>query len=195
VVAFDGVLTTLKAGTAVIKGATAGEYTHVVAGAFRGWVERAALNDDKSAVWPDFTAGEVYDATHLATRAVRQMIDDSFGATVLFLPLQPQEFVTYRLKEQSRVLPEVLDRPRTVGQWQRIFKGKPGVVIGVEPKTGSIIEGALMTKRPYLGIVTEVHVDRSIVIESVGRYFDGVYAKELLSAETWRETSPVFIQV
>jgi hypothetical protein len=171
-----------------------GRFVLVETESVRGWVLKDDIVTDEGRVWPELVSGATYEANHEFTIRIRQIIQDSFFAADLFLSLQPQEYVEYKLLRQHRRVPEVADRPRLVGKWHDIYKGSLGVSIGLEPRSGSVIEGLSLSAEPFLGFVTSVHTNESIVIESVGRYREGEFLKETLSKQVWLNTQPVFIQ-
>jgi hypothetical protein len=171
-----------------------GRFVLIETESIRGWVLKDDIAIEESKIWPELVSGTIYEASHESTMRIRQITQDSFFAVDLFLSLQPQEYVGYRLLRQGRHLPEVPDRPRLVGKWHDIYRGKLGVAISLEPRAGSIIEGLSLASLPFLGFVTSVHTDESIVVESVGRHKDGEFLKETLSKQAWFDTQPVFIQ-
>ena len=192
--AFDTVIAKLPLGKEVGTLSFEGRFVLIETESIRGWVLKDDIATEESKIWPELVSGTIYEASHESTRRIRQITQDSFFAADLFLSLQPQEYVGYRLLQQGRYLPEVADRPRLVGKWHDIYRGKLGVTIGLEPRSGSIIEGLSLTSLPFLGFVTSVHTDQSIVVESVGRHNDGEFLKETLSKQAWFDSQPVFIQ-
>jgi hypothetical protein len=81
-----------------------------------------------------------------------------------------------------------------VGTVHQLLRGQPGVTIGVEPKTSSLIEGMeTETHKAFLGVVVAVQPDGTITVQSVGRVNAGEFRVEHFTRTAWREFRPVFI--
>lgn len=160
--------------------------------ALQGWVETKYLTDDKNEVFAQFQTDQEYDAHNLETVKLRQYLDDELLGGLLELKLQPSEFVMYQLRKLGVVVAWPLERPRLPGAWQSILKGKRGVSIGFEPKTGSALECDGKKER-FLAFVESVTPDDSIIISYVGRREAGVYEKRQFSRIQWQDWKPVFI--
>ncbi len=170
-----------------------GDYTHVSVGDTSGWIPSAFLETNGTDIQPRFSKGVTYGADHDETIKIRKLLQDECFGGVLQLPLQAVEFVLWRLQSINASIDWGIQRPRLPGYWQRILKGKPGVHIGIEPKTNAIMEYFSETGKGILGFVTSVHPDQSIVVQSIGKNHEGEYLEEMLSANVWREWRPVFI--
>ncbi|MCA9362376.1 hypothetical protein KC906_03290 [Candidatus Kaiserbacteria bacterium] len=173
---------------------TAGEYAEVRTGALQGWVLQQGLTDRRSAVFPECTDGVLYTAVHPETEKLRLCLKDDMLGGVLGLSLQPSEYVRYRLWQRRVQVPWAKQRPRVAGEWQRLLKGARGVRIGIEPRTGAVLEHVREEgSDAFLGYVETVHPDLSISLSSVGRVNDGEYRYEQLAHAEWKEWRPVFI--
>ncbi len=191
--AFDTVCAKLPIATEVVIDSYEGRFARIHTTNTVGWILKDDISNRREDVWPRLTDTMVYEALDQVTQQVRMLISDEFFARDLYLPLQPQEFIVYRLAARRLGLPRVDKRPRLVGEWHAMFKGLPGVRITLEAKTGSVME-VVSTTDPFLAFVTAVAVDGSVSIESVGRYREGEYRIETLDQTAWRELRPVFIQ-
>jgi Bacterial SH3 domain len=192
--AFDTVIGTLSYGTVVDILGFQGRFAQIAHQALTGWVHKDAVTERKEALWPELRQGVVYEAETKETVLVRKLLQDEFFAAELYLPLQMQEFVGYALLTRNHTLPTTSVRPRSPGLWHEIYKGAPGIIIGLEPKTGSILEAFPSGREPFIGFVTAVHVDASIVVETVGKDAEGCFKSEVYTKTDWQSWRPVFIQ-
>jgi hypothetical protein len=159
----------------------------------RGWVYTSGLETDESAVLPRFTKNSTYTAFEENTIKLRAFMQDALLGGELKLPLQSVEYIHYRLKKAGTKPHWPLERPRLPGNWQHILRGKRGVEIGLEPKTGSILECNGCQENEFLAYVESVTPDNTIVISCVGRTQDGVYEEMQYTKAQWQEWKPVFI--
>lgn len=192
-ISFDAALGVLPYAEAVKVDVIEGMFAHVYAKHCTGWVETKYLTDDKQMIMPHFKPAFVYTANSDETVKLRRYIDDEFLAGELELPLQPTEYVHFRVSSEMHTFSWPQVRPREVGRWQGILRGQPGVRMSIEPKTGSVLEYSGAEGRSFLAYVDSVKPDQSIVISSVGRLKDGEFLHEEVLPEKWREWRPVFI--
>ncbi|MES2748934.1 MAG: hypothetical protein V4606_00885 [Patescibacteria group bacterium] len=192
---FDAVIDTLTYGTAVTVIGYQGRYASVNRSNITGWVVKDDLTPQKYEVWPEFISGTVYDAQHTETKKTRLLINDTFGAGLLSLPLQAGEYITLRLQSEHRAIAWSKKRPRKAGSWATLLRGNKGVYIGVTPKTDSIMEYQSDDGEGRLGYVEAVTPELAITISMVGEGESGRYTVKTMSAEVWRELRPVFIEV
>ena len=122
------------------------------------------------------------------------MIADVFSGGEAGLPLHSEEYIYYKLFSRGIVLPDVEDRPRVAGSWQKLFKGVSGTHISVRPKTGSIMEYVTEEDEGHVAYVEAVFPDESISLSEVGIPTNGYYNERMLSKEVWQELKPVFLQ-
>ena len=169
------------------------EMLHVAAAHVSGWVRKEGISFDKASVTPTFISGEVYEADNIETMKLRALIEDDCSGGLLIEPLQGLEFVIYMLWIQKKNGVLAGERPRLPGMWQTRFKGRPQVKIGIEPKTGAIMEYFTDHNSGVLSYVVAVHPDQSIVIQNVGAQRPGEYQEVALNQAAWREYRPVFI--
>lgn len=192
---FDTVIDTLAYGTAVTVIGYQGRYASVNRSNITGWVVKDDLTPQKNDVWPEFIAGTLYDAQHAETIKTRRLINDTFGAGVLNLPLQAGEYIVLRLASEHRTIPWSKKRPRVAGSWTTLLRGIRGIYIGVSPKTDSVMEYQAQDGQGRLGYVESVTPELAITITSVGEGESGRYTAKTMSAEIWRELRPIFIEV
>ncbi len=193
--AFDTVIATVVYGTSVEVIGYQGRFVQVKIQQEEGWLLKDDVTTDKSQVWPVLTSSATYLATSRETQLIRSVIRDEFFATELYLPLRTEEFVTYRLREHSRRIMWGNERPRIAGRWHELLKGRSGIFIGLEPKTGSVMEAYTAEGEPFLAYVVAVEPDATLTLESVGKDSDGVYLRESVPKSLWHEWRPVFIAV
>ncbi len=192
---FDAVIDTLPFGTAVTVIGYQGRYASVNRSNITGWVLKDDLTPQKSHVWPELVPGVVYNSVHDETKKIRLLINDTFGAGALQLPLQAGEYISLRLKSEHRAILWTKKRPRVAGSWAGLLKGVKGVYMGVSPKTDSIIEYQSEAGEGRLGYVEAVTPELAITVTAVGEGESGRYTVKTMSAEVWRELRPVFIEV
>jgi hypothetical protein len=195
VLSFDGVVRTVPYGTGLTMLGYEGRFARVMDGDTTAFVLKDLCSVDRTDIYPTLLSGEIYTANHPDTKKIRTLLHDTFFATQLFLPLQAVEFVTYRLKLASRVIDWPAVRPRLAGTWQQLLKGRLGIQIGIQPKTGALLEFIKPDGTGFLAYTKAVHADESIVIEGVGRLIEGEYREEPLSKEEWQALQPVWISV
>lgn len=191
---FDTVLHTLPYGVTVTPTRSQGVWTEVRYLEWVGWVHREALVTEVAQVRPYFILKEYCPADAENTVRLRQLIDDVFSGARTEVPLQAEEYAYYRLFTRGVVPPEVQERPRRAGNWQRIYKGRPGVHVGVRPKTGSIMEYVDSDDIGRLAYVEAVFPDESISLAEVGYPHAGYYNERVLQQAEWHVLQPVFIQ-
>lgn len=160
-----------------------------------GWVEEGVLVLEERAVKPQFTSGSIYTATNDETIKLRTYIQDEFHTVVAELPLQNIEYVYYRLLEMGRVIAWPETRPRIAGVWQQILKGQPGIHIGVEPKTHSVLETFNGDGFGQVQFVEAVLPDKTLTIRQVRYDEPGLFEESIVHEEVWREWRPIFIEV
>lgn len=172
-----------------------GRFVHILFNTESAWILKDEITTSKDDVHPSFLAEHIYLASDSETKKLRQYIRDDFFSADLYLPLQSVEFVAYKFLQKMISIPWGPSRPRSAGMWQELLKGRLGVKIGILPKTGSILEYRSTEGSGFLGYVSEVHLDESIKLLSVGRKIEGKYAEENLSKEEWQALGSVFIQI
>ncbi len=160
-----------------------------------GWVLKDEITTAEGELFPTFNMGEIYSANHPETKKLRRLRSDEFAAKELYLPLQDVEYVTYELARHGQRLSFGDVRPRLAGNWQNLLKGKAGVVMSINPHTGSLIEYLRDDGVGFVGYVEAVLVDETIVISGIGRLIAGEFRRETVSKVQWMEWRPVFIQV
>lgn len=193
--ALDTVVGTVSYGTVMSVASFSGRFAYVETTQVRGWVLKDELVEDKTEIWPQFVSHTTYGAAAKETNRLRQIIADEFFTRELFLPLTTEEFVWYRLKESGRAVVWGRERPRLAGRWGELLKGVRGVFMGVEPKTGSILEAYPDAQQPFLAYVIAVTPDNTIEIESVGQEKEGEYRKDTVAKTVWQAWRPIFIQI
>jgi hypothetical protein len=191
---FDAVLAVLPYGGTVTVLEERSRWTHVKYDGLTGWVERSELTQSFAAVRPFFVLKERCTATSEATKRLRALIADAFGGERALLPLQPEEYVYYRLQERGLDIPVIATRPRRAGSWQKLFAGIRGVHIGVRPKTGAIMEYIDADEVGHLAYVEAVFPDESLSCSEIGDPEEGFYSERVLEKEAWQALAPVFLQ-
>jgi len=160
-----------------------------------GWVLKDEISTIDSELFPTFNTGEIYSANHPETKKLRRLRGDEFAGRELYLPLQNVEYVTYELARHGQRLSFGDARPRLAGNWQNLLKGKAGVVMSIDPHTGSLIEYLREDGVGFVGYVEAVLVDETIVVSGIGRLIAGEFRRETITKAAWMEWRPVFIQV
>jgi hypothetical protein len=191
VVAFDNVMSTLSYGTSVHVDKRSGRFVQISSGAVSGWIETDALKT-QTEVLPQFQLGKLYDAYNPETIKLRLCINDGFGGLLCDSLLTGVEYVTYRLWQQSRVLPWQATYGRVPGTWQRKLRGVRGVRIDIMPHTGSIME-YILDDVGYVAYVDTVSPDLRIKVTGISLTNEGQFTEQVLDHAIWREFHPVFI--
>jgi hypothetical protein len=195
VVSQDGAFGYLAFGLPLVVSGYEGRFAKVEVDGQTGYVLKDDLVNLREALYPSFNEGEIYASNHPDTKKLRRLINDEFANADLCLPLQAAEFVMYRLAEKKLTLPWGNERPRVVGLWHNLLKGKPGVLMSVTPKTGALMEYQKEDGTGWVGYTKAVLVDETIVIEGVGRIIEGEYKEETFSKAEWHEWRPVWVAV
>jgi len=190
---FDGSVGMFSYAQKVYVDTIEGSFAHVQTEQLAGWVESALLTDTPSVIYPEFKAQEVYGVSHVDTLKVRRLSRDGLLGAVVHSPLQGLEYVLYVLSKEQVSIDWGYQRPRSAGSWQSLLRGKMGVVMSTEPKTGSVLEVAADKSSTFLAYVEAVLPDLSIRVSSVGRIHPGEYLNEEFSQVQWRPWKPVFI--
>lgn len=193
VVAFDVVMGSLSYGDQVRMLKIGGRWAYIKADEKEGWIFKDALREQAKDVFPLFEDGKLYDAANEETKKLRLCIHDMFWGDKSSLLLTDAEYVAYKLQRKQRTLPWTEERPRTPGTWQKKLRGRPGVHIGVTPKTDSVME-YVVEDIGYVAYVEAVFPDDSIKLSAVGLLEEGVWSETTLAKEQWRELRPVFIE-
>ncbi len=193
--AFDNAFLTLNYGDKVEVMRYEGRFAGVKIGGEIGWILKDDITTNHTHIHPTFLDSVFYDHDHPETVKLRKVLNDDFFASELRLPLQAPEFISYCIHKTGRKINWSNQRPRLSGTWQILLKGRSGIHIGIEPKTGSVMEYYEDHDIGHLGYVKEVHADNSILLQSIGRKEEGKYYEEFLSKATWKNLQPVFIQV
>jgi surface antigen len=143
---------------------------------------------------PSFKDNEIYISDSSDTELVRKFISDVFSGSALLLPLQAEEYVTFKIKKNNKEISWDETRPRLAGNWQNLLKGVHGVSIGISPKTGSIMEWNKEGKG-YLFYVEKVSPEENLTVSGVGCIEEGMFSTLNLKKEEWIELRPVFISI
>ena len=193
-ITFDSVLSVIPYGDKVFVHELQGRFASVSWHGLNGWVLKDVLYDDKNDVMPTFTAGMVYTADKPAVMKLRSFIGDEFSGKLASVPLTSVEYAYYKLMTKERVLDWGRTRPREAGMWQSILKGRPGIHIGLIPKTGTVME-YLTPSGGQLAYVDRVSPNEEITISGVSEGVEAVYFEQTLKKVEWIELRPVFIAV
>lgn len=191
---FDNVLRKLNYGCKVAVMGYEGRFAKVEVGNQSGYLLKDEVTTNYNEIFPKFTAGEIYLSHSEPAKQLRRLIDDEFSAEDLFLPLLEVEYIAYQIKLSNRFLPWGEERPRTAGNWHNLLKGQKGIHIGIEPKTGSIME-YFSEGIGRIVYVSAVNADETLTLLSVGRKIEGQYLEEKFSKKDWQKYRPVFTQV
>lgn len=193
-VTFDGVIASCQYATEVSILRYEGRFAFVtLKNEVSGWILKDEMLSQLTDVLPSFIPEEIYGSDSPATEKTRQYIRDGFFAEALSLPLQPEEFLTYKLLRQGRMLPWTDERPRLAGSWHQLLRGQPGISISVMPKTGAVIEYGYSDEKAMIGFVESVHPNNDLVILTMGLLEEGQYKEDTVAKETWLNWAPVFI--
>lgn len=190
---FDAQVGTLFYGDRVTVTRIKDKFVEVEAGTVHGWVESTFLTDDLKEIIPSLRSAYIYGVTNEETIKLRRYIHDEALGQELGLSLQSIEYILFILKKTGIKVSWPPVRPREPGVWKTILRGLKGVSMGVEPKTGSVLEYAGNGTPGFIGYVEAVHPDQSITLQTVGRVEEGEYRVEEFSHEEWKEWRPVFI--
>lgn len=191
----DGVIARLSYGTMLILLENKGRWSKVVHDGVTGWVLREELVDRAAYVYPDFTVGAKNEVDDPNTIRLRAMISDEYAGATAHLSLQSGEYIHYKLMRKGLTIPWKDERPRTPGKWHMFLKGRNGVVIGVRPKTGAILEYTMPNGLGHLTFVEAVFPDETVHVSEVNYPDDGIYNERVMTKEEWLELGPVFIQI
>lgn len=192
---FDTIQLLYPYGTAVTVSEFCGNYAHVLRGDVKGWLHKDDLTPHKTEVWPQLREWVIYAASATDAVKIRALIQDSFSAGTLALPLQAGEYILFRLLFDNRTIVWPDDRPRLPGHWQTILKGVKGVHATIMPKTDSVMEWQSESDGGRLAYVEAVNPDNTITTTCVGLIVAGQYTKQIWTQDQWRELRPVFIEV
>jgi hypothetical protein len=195
ILAFDSRVGSFSFGNSVTVSTVEGQFAYVSSSTCAGWIDRNMMTYQKSEVFPHLQSGQIYTADDKETIKIRAWLKDECDGASLYLSLQPIEHILYELSARGICPNWSNERPRRPGVWQNLLKGKPRVRIGIEPKTGSIMEYHRDDRTGVLAFVEAVHPDDSIVIQSVGREREGEYLVDSFSERQWRELRAVFISI
>lgn len=193
IIAFDTKLGSLSYGARVIVLKREGMFVYVEGQECSGWVNGDELVYEKEFIIPQLQPGTVYEYDNTETIKIRTALNDECLGGVLCLPLQPVEYVLYVLAERGVKVAWPPVRPRTPGSLQVLLRGLRGVRIGIEPKTGALMEYRNEEGKGVIGLIEAVHPDETIILRSVGKEKDGEYRVETIQKDAWRELRPVFI--
>ena len=191
---FDGVIKSLPYGATLEILDEKRAWAQVKYQKLTGWVTRDAITTRVAQARPYFVIKEYCGPDSENTKRLRAMIADVFSGGEAGLPLHSEEYIYYKLFSRGIVLPDVEDRPRVAGSWQKLFKGVSGTHISVRPKTGSIMEYVTEEDEGHVAYVEAVFPDESISLSEVGIPTNGYYNERMLSKEVWQELKPVFLQ-
>lgn len=192
---YDGVVGRLPYGQAVSVGQASGRFCLITTGEVSGWILKDSCTFSRTDIFPIFHVGTSYYSSARVTQAIRMFLQDEFAAAPLLLPLQPEEYVTYRIKEASFTIPWGPARPRLAGEWHTLLRGRARVHVGVEARTHSLLEWNDADGNGRLAYVESVSPDEEIVISYILGTGDGLYCSHVVSANVWREWRPVWITI
>lgn len=193
----DTVYAMLPYGSMVMVLETQGMWAQVAHGTQTGWVYVDDLEDRAAHVYPSFHIGEKNTADDPATIRVRALLNDEFGAGEVGLPLQPEEYVIYKLLRKGIKISWPAIRPRTPGTWSGILYPQENVEVQAEPVPGALMEYRISKEDEkilgHLAFVEAVFPDQSIQISEVGFGEEGTYNERVLVADEWRALNAAFL--
>jgi len=192
---FDGVIDVVPYGEMLMVLGLTGRFAHVSLNGTLGYIAREDLVDRAAYVYPEFVIGEANDIDDPNTIRLRAMIRDTFGAGKIEFPLQAGEYVLYRLLRKGIKVNWPKTRPRIPGRWHVLFRGVPGVHIGIVPRAGSVMEYVLDNDIGHVAYVEAVFPDETITISETNYPDSGIYSERTLTRDEWREYKPIFIQI
>ena len=193
--AFDELLSEMRFGDTVAVRRIVGDMAQVHTLHGIGWMSVHKLSDDPNDVQPVLEPGVTYLHDNLEVRKLRMSIHDVALGDYLELPLQSLEYILYQLQLRNISFQWPATRPRVVGAIHQLVRGKPGVIVSVEPHTGSVMEiVSSENQRASLGYVVSVQPDESMTVQTVGRVVEGEFRVESMKKDEWRELRPVFIR-
>jgi len=190
---FDSLRGAFKYGDAVKVLQQKDNWSFVENSTTQGWVVTQYLTEDAMDVFPDLQPGEVYEADNQETKKLRLYINDSLLGGDLRLALKSSEYIFYRLQRTGIHVQWPFERPRLPGTWHTILSGKQGVSIGIEPKTGSVLEYVGSEGEPSLAYVETVTPREDILLSGIYEHETGLFQKNEYTKEQWSKWKPVFI--
>ncbi len=158
-----------------------------------GYVELHDLADRAAYVYPKFVIGEANTAHDPNTERVRAYIGDEFSFGETALPLQAEEYVTYKLLRNGVILPWGKERPRTPGTWRKLLGRAKGIEVMHTPRPRSVIEYILGSGKGHVAFVESIFPDGAIQISEANWPVDGTYNERVLVKEEWQKLDPAFI--
>lgn len=190
----DNVVAQVPFGAMVVAVSTENDWVHIFYKGMEGYVVLGDLTDRAAYVYPTLTIGEAYEAHDPHTERLRAVISDEFSYGSGDLPLQAEEYVTYKLLRQSMVIPWPAVRPRTPGTWRTLLQAVPAVTISSDPSARSVIEWQ-GDVRGHVAYVEAVFPDNTIQISEANYPDRGVYNERTMVESEWRAYNPVFLSV
>lgn len=191
-VAFDTLVLRVPYGTKLALGEAKGRFI-AVHEPVTGWVLKDSVASHAE-VLPQFQRGHRYGADDAETMRLRTCIDDAFAGAEAGEPLQPAEYVTYRLRQRGVAIAWPQPWGRVPGTWQRKLKGQRGIHMDITPHTGAVME-YIIDDVGYLAYVERVSPQYDITVSGIGLTYEGQYTEQVLTHDVWRELRPVFISV
>lgn len=193
VVLFDAVVKKKKLGDILFEQKRQGRWSYVNDSEVCGWALTDTLTSNIEPVL--FEIDKAYEADSREALFVRSCIGDEFNGDALKLPLQPEEYVYYRLALQGRGISWTHTRPRLAGRWHVLLKNNAHVHISIAPSEDSIMEYADGESVGHIVYVDVVLPDQSIVVSGLDADRNNVYAVTRLYKDDWQALRPVFLEV
>lgn len=191
-IGIDNVIGRIPFGAMLVAVETTGAWVHVFHKGIEGYVELHDLADRAAYVHPKFVIGEENHAHDPNTERVRAMIEDEFSYGEGELPLQAEEYVTYKLRRLGVSIPWTQVRPRTPGNWVNLLEGIPSVEVSAEPRPHAVVEWT-HEEKSHIAFVEAVFPDGTLQLSEANWPESGTYNERVLVKEEWSAGNPTFI--
>lgn len=171
-------------------------YAKIRSNQLSGFMALKDLVDDIKLVVPNLKSSFTYKSKNPETIKLRKYINQQQVNIGLHLPLQPIEFIYYKLRLNGIAIDWPKNASKYLGEWNHELKGIKGVSMSVEPRTRSLMEFNRENDnggRPFAAWIESVSPDLTITMQSIGRVDVGEYRSEVFTYDEWKEWRPVFI--
>lgn len=188
----DNVISRISFGSMLVAVETTNEWVRVFHKGMEGYVALHDLADRAAHVHPKFVIGEENHSYDPNTERLRAMIEDEFSYGEGVLPLQAEEYVTYKLRRNGVSIDWSDVRPRTPGRWADIARTIPQAEVSDTPSPRAVMEWHT-GEVSHLAFVEAVYPDGAVQLSEANWPEKGIYNERVMVEEEWSAFKPTFI--
>jgi len=139
--------------------------------------------------------GEQYTTEAVETILVRRALTNCDAHLVQSGNLTLIEWLLYYVQQQNPSVSLLALRMTPLGMWHQTVKGLPGVRVGVEPTTGSLMEWFDTDRVGRAGVIERMTPDSTLTVRTLSLVPSGTCQEQVYTIAAWKELGAVFTRL